>query len=141
MEVIQSSNQTDTDSSLRERKTMKTVIISLAVVQLLIAGFGALVGSFADGGEWWERAVLSVHPIVAVALLIIVALPRPTDIVIRLGLALLLINVVADASLSLMIRIGISKGDWWLPLIFAVIPAIAIIHLQSSLRRSDVRMP
>ena len=115
---------------------MKIAIISLAIVQLIIAGMGALIGSFADGGEWWERAVLSLHPIVAIALLAIVILPSPQKIIVQIGLALIFINIAADSILALIIILEFTKGDWWLPLIFSVIPAIAIIYLQRLLRRS-----
>ena len=116
---------------------MRIAMISLAVVQVIIAGFGALIGSFADGGEWFDRAVLLFHPIAAISLLAIVAMPRLSRFLIRPVLALLLINIIADASLSLMIGLGFTRGDWWLPLVFSVIPAIAIIYLQRSLRHNS----
>ena len=47
---------------------MRVVMIVLAIVQLLIAGYGAAIGGFADGGEWWERLVIMVaQPAAAVA--------------------------------------------------------------------------
>ena len=106
---------------------MRVLIIILAIVQFLFAGFTGAVGGFADGGQWWERAVLmGIHPLAAIGLLVMAFVPRlkPTGLtIVRLLLAL---NIAADIALAALIYTGISKGDWWLPLLFAVIPVIGL---------------
>lgn len=107
----------------------------LAVVQAFLSAFTALVGSFADGGEWWDRLVLvGVHPTAAVLLLILVMSKEPPRALAIAAVTLLALNVVADAALALAIGTGASKGDWWLPLVFAVIPLIALPYGIRTLR-------
>ncbi|MCE2527981.1 MAG: hypothetical protein J4G00_10670 [Actinomycetia bacterium] len=109
----------------------------LAVAHLLMAAFGLLVGSFADGGQWWERAVLTaVHPVAAVFLLVLVMSGERTQRLINISVSLLLLNVIADVVLSLAIATGASRGDWWLPLVFSVIPLVAVVYCLPLLRRS-----
>ena len=65
----------------------RIVVLGLAVVQLVITGFTAAVGAFADGGDVWQRLVLVVlHPACAVALLLL-ALPRSPVKVMALAVA------------------------------------------------------
>ena len=99
----------------------------LAFVQLFFAAFTAMVGSFADGGQWWERLILvGVHPAAAVLLLILVMGKEPARGLVLVTVALLTLNVVADVVLALAIGTGAIKGDWQLPLVFAVVPLIAL---------------
>ena len=108
---------------------MRVVMIVLAIVQLLIAGYGAAIGGFADGGEWWDRLVIMVaQPAAAVGLVILVFVPRPPTALTGLIVALLAVNVAADGFLAYAISSGMTKGDWWLPLVFAVIPAIGLVY-------------
>ena len=108
----------------------------LAVVQALLAGMTALTGAFADGGEWWERlSLILIHPVVAVVLAILVFMPQPSRMLIIATAILLLANIAADALLSLAILSGITRGDWWLPLIFSVIPLIALPYCLARIRR------
>ncbi len=116
---------------------MKKTLRILASLQILISVFTGMVGSFADGGQWWERLVLvGVHPVAAVLLLILVIRAAPQKKLVAVTVAFLALNVVADVLLALAIGTGVTKGDWWLPLIFAVIPLIAFPHSLSQLRRS-----
>ena len=109
----------------------------LAISQLGIAMFGALVGSFADGGHWWERAVLlAVHPAAAVLLVVLVFSGERPQRLINAAVSLLLLNVIADVVLSLAITTGVTRGDWWLPLAFSVVPLVALFRSLPLLRRS-----
>lgn len=109
----------------------------LAVAHLLMASFGALVGSFADGGQWWERVVLLVvHPAAAVLLVVLVFSGRRSQRLINAAVSFLLLNVIADVVLSLAITTGVTRGDWWLPLVFSVVPLVALFHSLPLLRRS-----
>ena len=109
----------------------------LAWVQMFIVAFTALVGSFADGGQWWERLILvGVHPAAAVLLVILVMGRNRSKKLIMASLALLTLNIAADVFLYLAIGTGLTKGDPWLPLVFSVIPLIALPYCFSQLRRS-----
>lgn len=115
---------------------MTNVLRVLAFVQLFIALFVAMVGSFADGGHWWDRLLLvGVHPVAAVLLLTLLMRKEVSRVLAGFAVLLLSINVAADGALSLSIATGATKGDWWLPLVFAVIPLIALPYCISTLRR------
>ena len=106
---------------------MRVLIIVLAVIQFLFAGLTGTVGGFADGGELWERAVLmGIHPLAAIGLLVMAFVPRLKTGGIRVVQALLVINIIADVTLAALIYTGASKGDWWLPLLFSVIPVVGL---------------
>ena len=112
-------------------------MLILAAVQTTFAGFTALVGAFADGGDTWSRLlVILVHPVCAAGLLLLVILPRPATAVILAIAGLLAVNVAADAAFALLIAAGTVKGDWWLPLVFSAIPAIGIVYALTLLRAS-----
>ena len=115
---------------------MRILIIVLALVQFFLAGFTSAVGGFADGGAIWERVVLmGIHPLAAIGLLVMAFVPRlkPTGLQIVRGL--LVINIIADLVLSAMIYGGAVRGDWWLPLIFSVIPVIGLGYSFGKKRR------
>ncbi len=110
-------------------KMFRIVMYILAVPQMALAAFTALVGSFADGGSLGERMVLVfLHPLAAIGLLVLVTQPRLSIKGIRAVTALLVANVAADGVLALLIAGGTVKGDWELPLVFAPIPAIGIAY-------------
>lgn len=116
--------------------TFRRVVLVLAVAQTVIAVFLALVGSFADGGTIWERLLLVVlHPLAALSLLFLVSAPRVGAAVTATVALLLTSTVVADIALSLSIVQGTLKGDWELPLVLAVLPAIGLIYTATLLRR------
>ena len=110
-------------------------MLVLAVIQAALAGFTALVGSFADGGDVWSRLLLIlIHPLCAAGMLLLVLAPRLASAVVVAIAGLLAVNIVADLAFALLIAAGTVKGDWWLPLIFSVIPAIGIIYALIMLR-------
>ena len=107
----------------------------LSIVQVAFAGFTALVGAFADGGDLWSRLLLTlIHPLCAAGLLVMVLLPRLANALVVAIAGLLAVNIVADLAFALLIAAGTVKGDWWLPLIFSVIPAIGIIYALTRIR-------
>ena len=116
----------------------RTVIQVLAVIQAFIAGFTAMVGSFANGGDLWARLLLVlVHPICAIGMLFLAFLPRPASTTVLVIMGLLVVNVACDLALGFLISQGVIKGDFWIPLIFAVIPAIGFVYaLTLTVRQS-----
>ena len=114
----------------------RRVVLVLAVVQIVIAAFLALVGAFADGGTIWERLLLVVlHPLAALSLLFLVSSPRAAASVTAAVALVLTATVVADVALSWIIAQGTLKGDWELPLVLAVLPAIGLVYVVALLRR------
>ncbi len=104
-------------------------MLVLAIAHAALAVFAALAGAFADGGDVWSRLLLILlHPLCAAALLLLVLLPRAGIATVLAIAALLLANVGADLYTALTIWQGGLRGDWWLPAIFAVIPAIGIVY-------------
>ena len=107
----------------------RTITLVLAVLQVLFTAFTGMVGAFADGGDVWSRLLLIVvHPLCAVALLVLTLLPRPAPAIAYTVAGLLVGNIVADLVLAQLIAVGTVKGDWWLPLIFSVIPAVGLAY-------------
>ena len=107
----------------------RIAFLILVIIQVVIAAFTAAVGSFADGGTIWERlALVVVHPLCAVGMLVLAAPRRPASAVIYVVSTLMAVNVLSDLSLVSAIALGALKGDWWLPLIFSVIPAIGLVY-------------
>ena len=107
----------------------RIAFLALVIVQVVITVFTAAVGSFADGGTIWERLTLVVvHPLCAVGMLVLAAPRRPASAVIYVVSTLMAVNVLSDLSLVFAIALGALKGDWWLPLIFSVIPAIGLVY-------------
>ena len=110
---------------------------TLAFLQIFLAAFAAMVGSFADGGQWWERLILvGVHPAAAVLLLILVMSRETARVLVLATVALLALNVAADVGLAAAIGSGAIRGDWPLPLIFALVPLISLPYCIWRLRRS-----
>lgn len=109
----------------------------LAVVHTLLVAFTAMVGSFADGGMWWERAILvGINPVAAVALLVLTFGAEASQRLVRVTVLLLLVGVASVVVVSLAISTGVTRGDWWLPLVLSVVPLIALFHCAPLLRRS-----
>ena len=113
----------------------RIALMFLSVLHLLFTALTAVVGQFADEGDVGSRLILSVaHPLAAIGALLLAfirRLPRP----IVVGVAgLLVINIVADATLAALIASGAMRGDWELPLVFTVVPAIALIYASCRLR-------
>ena len=120
--------------------TFRAPMLVLAVVQTAFAGLTALVGAFADGGDLWLRLlVVLIHPLCAAGMLLLVLLPRPAIAVVLAIAGLLAVNVVADVVVAQLIAGGTVKGDWWLPLIFSVVPAIGIVYALTLLRTARTK--
>ena len=105
-------------------------MIALAIVQLVLTGFTALVGGFAGGGSVWERAlIMVVHPAAAIALLVMVLTPRAdAKRATRVAVVLLLVNIGGDAAVYAAISQGAIKGDKSLAFMFAIIPIIGVVY-------------
>ena len=119
---------------------LRVPILVLAITQAIFAGFTALVGASADGGDLWSRLlVVLIHPLCAAGMLLLVLLPRPATAVVIAIAGLLAVNVVADLTFAQLIAGGSVKGDWWLPLIFSVVPAIGIVYALTLLRTARAK--
>ena len=119
----------------------RTITIVLAVLQVIVTAFTGMVGAFADGGDVWSRLVLIVvHPLGAVALLVLVLLPRTAPAIAYAVAALLVASIVADLTFALLIAVGTVKGDWWLPLMFTVVPFVGVVYALT-LARQDLNSP
>ena len=111
-------------------KFFHRLIVVLAAVQLLLAGIGLLGGLFADGGLWERIPIVVVHPIAAVALLVVAVKSKPVSKRLKdLAATLLLVNIAVDIALAVLIGAGVARGDWWLPLIFSAIPAVGVLYV------------
>ena len=107
----------------------------LAVIHAVFAGFTALVGAFANGGDVWQRlVVVLLHPLGAAGLLLLVLWPRLATTTILAIVALLTANVIADLGVAQLIAAGRVRGDWELALAFSVVPAIGIVYGLALLR-------
>ena len=114
----------------------------LAVIHAVFAGFTALVGAFANGGDVWQRLLLVLlHPLGAAGVLLLVLWPRLSTTMILAVVALLTANVIADLGLAQLIAAGRVRGDWELALAFSVVPAIGIIYGLVLLRTARFPTP
>ena len=120
-------------------RLFRNIVLFLAILQLIFTAFTGVVGAFADGGDILSHLLLIViHPVCAVGLLLLALRPCPSRMVTFNVLGLLVLNVGADLALSLAITQGWVKGDFWLPLVFAVIPATAATYaLKLSVKGSQ----
>ncbi len=112
-------------------KVAQIVMMGLAGLYLVFAGFTAMVGSFADGGDIWQRALISgVHPLGAVALVVLVFnLLAGHKWVIPVAVVLLLVSIAGDLGAYFAISSGAIKGDAGLALAFAVCPALGVVYV------------
>ena len=110
-------------------------VLVLAVIHAFFAGFTALVGAFANGGDVWQRLlVVLLHPLGASGLLLLLLAPRLAATRILAAAAVLAANVAADLVLAQRIAAGTVRGDWELAVAFAVVPAIGIVYAVALLR-------
>lgn len=117
-------------------KHFRIVLLALGVIHALFAGLTAVAGGFADGGSLWERLTLMlVHPVTAAVLLYMVAVHQPARRLLMIGSALIAVNVIADIALALAILAGTIRGDWWLPLVFSVVPLLGLVYAVTILTR------
>ena len=121
---------------------MRIAMLVLAFVYAALAMLTAAVGSFADGGDIWSRLVLVLlHPLAAGALLLLVLRSTASRKLVLAIAALLLATVAADLSLAAAIAAGAMKGDWELPLIFAVVPTLGVLYALLLATRSARSAP
>ena len=107
--------------------SLRVPLIILAVVQALLAAFGLLISTFADGGFWWERiSLVLLHPLAAIALLGLLLVGRPAPWLAGLALTLLSLGILGSLAMSGAILSGLTRGDWWLPLVWAIIPLLSL---------------
>ena len=113
----------------------RIVLMVLAILHLLFTALTAVVGQFADGSDVASRLVLSaLHPLAAIGILLLVFIRRlPSPIVVGVAV-ILVVNIVADATLAVLIATRAMKGDWPLAVVFAVVPTIALIYGAIRLR-------
>ena len=110
-------------------------VLVLAVIHALFAGFTALVGAFANGGDVWQRLlVVLLHPLGAAAVLLLVLRPRLAVPKILAAVALLAANVLADLRMAQLIAAGAVRGDWELAVAFSVVPAVGMVYGLALLR-------
>lgn len=108
---------------------MRIVMLVLAFIYAALAMLTAAVGSFADGGDVWSRLVLVLlHPLAAGALFLLLLRTKASRTLVLAIAALLLATVAADLSLAAAIAGGAMKGDWELPVIFALIPTLGFLY-------------
>ena len=104
----------------------------------MFVGLAAVVGSFADGGDVWSRLLLTLlHPIGAIAIMVLVFVRVPPKRIASITVGVLAVNIVADVVVAALIGVGSIKGDWALPLVFSVVPALAIVYAVLVLRSDD----
>ncbi|MDE0268272.1 MAG: hypothetical protein OXI96_04440 [Acidimicrobiaceae bacterium] len=118
-------------------KILRVLMTILVVPHLVFACLTALVGGFADGGTIPERILLSlVHPLAAVFLLVAVVSSKPLKKEMKwITLALLSVNILGDIVVAVLIGQGVIKGDWSLPLVFAIVPLIGAVYITTPVGR------
>lgn len=107
--------------------SLRVPLIILAVVQALLAAFGLAISTFADGGFWWERiSLVLLHPLAVIALFGLLLVGRPAPWLAGLALTLLALGIIGSLAMSGAILSGLTRGDWWLPLVWAIIPLLSL---------------
>ena len=121
---------------------MRIAMLVLAVLYAGLAALTAAAGSFADGGDILSRLVLVLlHPLAAAALLLLVLRSTASRKLVLAIATLLLATVAADLYLALAIASGEMRGDWELPLIFAVVPTLGVLYALLLTIKSDRSAP
>lgn len=80
-----------------------------------------------------------LHPLAVIALFWMLFTARPTPTLAGVTLALLLLSILGDAILGVTYGMGVLRGDWWLPLVWAIVPLLSlpyVIHFLGG-RRED----
>lgn len=120
-------------------KILRVLMMILTVLHLIFACLTALVGGFADGGTIPERILLTlVHPSAAVFLFVAVSSGSLTKSQKLITLALLSVNILGDVLTATLIGRGVIKGDWPLPLFFAIVPLIGVVYITTLVGRSPM---
>lgn len=111
-------------------KILRIVIITLAVVQLGLAGVGILGASFADGGSLLDRIFLAIAlPAASVVFLALTVIERPSAIITQAGISLMTLAVAYGGLVSILIASGEIEGDWQIPLVFVAILCLELAYL------------
>lgn len=107
------------------------VMIVLASVHLGWSTLTALVAGFADGGSVPERLLAGVvHPVAALLLIyVVVSSEEPGLWPWRITMTMLPVSIGGDIAVAVLIAQGVIRGDWSLPLTFAVVPTIGLAYL------------
>ena len=116
------------------RKMTGRTLTVLVSIQMVVALFLVGVANFADGGTWWEWGFLSVlHPL-AVALLLAALLVghRGPSRLSRTAIGVLSVYIAGAVGISIAILTGLSRGDWFLSLILAIIPIAGLAYLLTA---------
>ena len=127
--------------------SLRVPLIVLASVYAILAVFGLFAVTAFDGGAWWERIPLLFHPPAAIALFWLLLTDRPTPTLSGITLALLLLGIIGGLAHSGAILGGLTPNglggmiptDWWLPLVWAIVPLVSlpyVIHFLGG-RRED----
>ena len=113
----------------------RIITLVLAVLQVLLTIYTAIFGAFAYGGDVWAQLdvwarlwVFALHPLCAVAILVLTLLPRPSPPIAYTVGTLLLTNIVADLTVALLNATGAIGGDWWPALTTSVVPALGLAY-------------
>ena len=109
---------------------------TLAVVQIFIAFFGLAISSFADGGAAWERLPFLIHPFAAVAFIWLAFTPAPPKNLPPAAAILCVAVAGFNAALALAIIIGAVKGDFYVPLLFGIIPLLCVPYAAAQARKT-----
>lgn len=112
--------------------SLRVPLIVLAVGYALLALFGLAMSAFANGGLL-ERIPLLLHPLAVVSLLWLLFTARPTPTLAGVTLALLLLGIIGSFASSGAILSGLTRGDWWLPLVWAIVPLLSLPYVISFL--------
>lgn len=123
--------------------SLRVPLIILAVVQALLAAFGLLMSTFADGGFWWQRIALFwlLHPLAVIALFGLLLVGRPAPWLAGLALTLLSLSILGSLAMSGAILSGLTRGDWWLLLVWAIIPLLSLPYAIHHLGGRRVNAP
>lgn len=119
--------------------SLRVPLIVLAVGYALLALFGLAMSTFADGGLWARIPLLLLHPLAVASLLWLLFTARPTPTLAGVTLALLLLGIIGSLASSGAILSSLTRGDWWLPLVWAIVPLLSLPYVISFLggRRED----
>ena len=112
-------------------KAFRIAVFALAILYAIGALWGLLIGSFADGGTWWQYITFIVVQPLAAAALVTLAAASPgalSALAQRLIKTALVAAVALNGFAAVMIAQGIVRGDWWIPFAFALIPAIGLAY-------------
>ena len=111
----------------------------VAIVNLLFVGFLAMLVMFAQefaDEDLWSRLVYSVlHPVAAMALFALLFPMRPAGAVVTSVFIILFVNIFVDVVYAMFL--AADNETWGFPLLFSVVPVIAISYVLIKLPSDD----